>query len=415
MTVTDRRADGEGHRPAAGQGREANCFDFLRLMAALCVVVQHAVAHLDTSFLWYRADNGLWFGDGVAMFFVISGAMVYASAERCHQDGRPWRDYLRNRLLRIAPALYVYTAVALLFLLTAGIVSFSALADPHVLAWLASGLLFMPVYHPAAFQGFGVGVLNGSLWTIPAEVSYYLVVPGLVLLAARRSFGTMMLLTATIGTMGAALYGLAGGSGSESLLAKLLAASLLPWLGFFLLGMWWRRVWHRVPQSGALAVVALVLYLGCAMWRHSVGPGMGVAVALIAGLPLSYLVFWVGHRGPRVLRRATDRLGDLSFGTYIWHMPVVNLLIWLGAIEGPLRGTPLILLVIALTIVCALFSWHFVEKPALRLKRYSSRPDSFGGPGRADYLHGPNANRLPLVRSGTRTRVRIDGGRRRLR
>lgn len=359
--------------PGTTPGRAGNCFDFLRLVAAFCVVVQHGTAHLSADFLWYHHGSGLWFGDGVAMFFVISGGMVYASAARCREQGRPWRDYLWNRFLRIAPALYLYLFVILVFLLAAGIVSSASLTEPQMLTWLASGLLFVPVYHPAALQDFGIGVLNGSLWTIPAEVSFYLVVPGLVMLAAGRSFRTMLAVAAAVAGVGVVLHALGGGATGEGMASELLAVSFMPWLGFFVLGIWWGRTWSRTPRSGLVALAALVLYVGCVAPRQFAGPELSVLLGLVGGVPLSYLVFWVGHHGPRVLRRTTDRLGDLSFGTYIWHMPVINLLIWAGAADGPLEDTALIGVVIASTAGCALLSWHLVERPALRLKRYSSR------------------------------------------
>jgi peptidoglycan/LPS O-acetylase OafA/YrhL len=357
-------------------GRTDNCFDFLRLVAAVSVVVQHSTTHLRAEFLWYRSGTGRWFLDGVVMFFIISGGMVYASAQKCHDRRRPWRDYFRNRALRIAPALYAYTFVALVFLLAARIIKVSTLGDPHLLAWFASSLGFVPVYNPTLFQDFGVGVLNGSLWTIPVEVSFYLAVPALVVLAARKGFATMIVAVAATSTCAATVYALFGGTGTEVLVGKFFGVSFLPWLGFFALGMVWARVWPRVPTHGSLAVAALLLYAGCAAWRQLADPGTAVIVTVVGALPLSYLVFWLGHRGPRILRRITDRLGDLSFGTYIWHMPMINILIWLGARRGPLRDTSLVLATIALSLSCAWISWRLVERPALALKRYSSRPGS---------------------------------------
>ena len=57
---------------------------------------------------------------------------------------------------------------------------------------------------------------------------------------------------------------------------------------------------------------------------------------------------------------------DLSYGTYVWHMPVINLLLVL-AFPSPLSA-------IALTFALAAVSWFAVERPALRLKRQSLKP-----------------------------------------
>jgi len=58
---------------------------------------------------------------------------------------------------------------------------------------------------------------------------------------------------------------------------------------------------------------------------------------------------------------------DLSYGIYVWHMPVINLLLVLGV---P-RAAPL---AFALTLAISALSWVLVEKPALKLKRQSLKP-----------------------------------------
>ncbi|MEU4773243.1 acyltransferase [Micromonospora sp. NPDC023644] len=359
-------------RTGSPRRQDGNCFDLLRLLAALAVVVQHTVEHTGSRFLWYEPGSGRWFGDGVAVFFVISGGLVFSSALRCQQSGRGWTEYFRNRLLRIAPAIHVYLLVMTGFLLTVGVVGVRSLADVQFAGWFASTLLLVPVYHPALFGDFGTGVVNGSLWTIPAEIGFYLIVPALVLVAVRRSFRTMMYGALVVAAAGGGLYAWSL-SGGDNQMARLLGVSVLPWLGYFLLGVMWSRSWHLAPRSGAVALAALCGY-GALTWaQHLTGPSGRVLLGVLAGVPLSYLVFWVGHRGPAVLQGLTARIGDLSFGAYIWHMPLVNVFIWAGRDHWPVRGTPLVVLVVTLTLGCAVASWHLVEKPALRFKRYSVR------------------------------------------
>ncbi|MEV4656117.1 acyltransferase [Micromonospora sp. NPDC049301] len=370
MTTTTRP---EAHRTDSPRRQETNCFDFLRLLAALAVVVQHAVEHTGSGFLWYAPGSGRWFGDGVAVFFVISGGLVFASALRCHESGRGWSEYFRNRLLRIAPAIYVYLVLMVGLLLLTGVVGTRSLADPHFLAWAGSTLLLVPVYHPLLLADFGTGVVNGSLWTIPAEVGFYLIVPGLVLLAVRRSVRLMVLVTAVAAVLGCGLHAYLAGVDPDALLSRLVSVSVVPWIGYFLLGMILVRVWDRLPQSGPVALAALGGYAVLTWTQHQVGASGRAVIALLAAVPLAYLVYWVGHRGPRVLRGLTARIGDLSFGAYIWHMPVINLLLWAGVDNWRVRGTPLVLLVVAITLACAYASWNLVERPALQLKRYSVR------------------------------------------
>jgi peptidoglycan/LPS O-acetylase OafA/YrhL len=56
------------------------------------------------------------------------------------------------------------------------------------------------------------------------------------------------------------------------------------------------------------------------------------------------------------------RYGDLSYGIYIGHFPVTQLLVSLGVFGNPWIGLSGI---IALVLLGAWCSWHFVERPFL--------------------------------------------------
>jgi len=58
-------------------------------------------------------------------------------------------------------------------------------------------------------------------------------------------------------------------------------------------------------------------------------------------------------------------IGRLSYSLYLWHLPIISL------VFSKISGTPKILglTAIALTLGAAAFSYFFVERPFLRLKR----------------------------------------------
>src|SRR5262245_53434179 len=102
--------------------RAGNCFDFLRLFAAVTVVVSHSVEHLRLSFLWLVPHGRFWFYDGVALFFILSGFLVYRSCKKCLENDLPVWNFYTNRFLRVAPAIYVYAVIAAVLLLGIGAV-----------------------------------------------------------------------------------------------------------------------------------------------------------------------------------------------------------------------------------------------------------------------------------------------------
>lgn len=359
----------EAERTAEAAKRR-NTFDFIRLVAALAVVVEHAVHHLDAPFLWHRPGDDLWFNGGVATFFILSGMMVYKSAERCVGDRRPWSDFYQNRALRIVPAIYAYFVALVILLLIMRFLAPAELVTVPFAAFAASNLLLIPVWSPPMLTDFGIGVVNGSLWTIPVEVSFYLVVPLLAVLAFRVGWRTMVLATLLVAAGGVVLYGVVGATASPSMAWKLYGVTFVPYLWWFAIGIFWSRAWARVPHRGWLAAVALVLYFVLAKLPLDTGPAFLANAA--AAIPLSYAAIWFGYHGPQVLGRLTARVGDLSFSVYIWHMIVVNVLVSWSARSWQIDGTILVLGVIVVTMAISWLSWHLVERPALNRKRYTS-------------------------------------------
>ena len=161
------------HPAAQAVARRNNSFDLLRLAAALAVVVQHSVAHLDARFLWATPYTPYWFYDGVPAFFILSGYFVFRSAASFRARGASPGDFLHNRGLRIAPAIWAYFLVTFITLAVLGVFTLRDLASAQGAAWVITSLGLAPVFTPTFLRDFGVGSLNGSLCTIPVEVSFY--------------------------------------------------------------------------------------------------------------------------------------------------------------------------------------------------------------------------------------------------
>jgi peptidoglycan/LPS O-acetylase OafA/YrhL len=351
----------------ARAGRE-NALDFLRLFAASVVVLAHAQADFRTSFLW---DASQLF-DGVGMFFIMSGMLVYRSGESTWARTGRWRDFFWNRYLRVAPGIYAFAVVAPLVLVAVGAVALSKLFTFPLVVWLGSSFFLLPNYDPPMWQHVGTGVINGQLYTIPAEVSFYLVVPLLVLAARRFGFpwmlATFVLVSLAIGILATAL-----GHTAEAIVHH----TFVERAGFFAAGMFWAKYRDRVPAKWWLFAAACAVYVPVKLFALSTG-ALGPLSPIVIAIPLSYMVVFFGYHGPRALGRLTDRVGDLSYSTYIWHVLVINVLLFFG-LSGEWWLVPLALII---TWCVAWLSWRLVEKPALRLKRISSRNIIASFPGR---------------------------------
>lgn len=333
-----------------------NNFDAMRIVAALVVIFGHShplSAQPDVTLLGNAVQSV-----AVKIFFVISGYLV---AKSWWSDPHLGRFVLR-RALRLFPALAVVLLLTVLFLGP----SFTVLPlseyflHPAVPVYFFRNLVLYPVYSlPGVFAGnpypFAV---NGSLWSLPAEVSMYLLMPVLaltvMLLRSRAAFVVVVL-----AGCGLSLYYLAAvpaqnqvvwwGTGSRSV------ADVGPY--FFLGALFTLGGFSRLLNPG----FALFVIAGVSLFQL---PGyITQQLILMAALPYAVLSFCT-IATPLLSR--VGRFGDPSYGIYLYGFPVQQALFSLGGSHmGPLHNT---LYATPIVVVLAYLSWHVVEKRALSLK-----------------------------------------------
>lgn len=327
-----------------------NNFDLVRLAAASQVVWVHAVAHLALPVPAWLApfDTLLRAFPGVPAFFVVSGYLI---ADAWLRDSDPAR-YAVNRILRVYPALWACFAGSLLLVFSFGLGP-AMVADPaRFAAWIAAQVTVLQPYNLPALRGFGAGVLNGSLWTIPVELQFYGVLP-LLLALPRRALPAL-------GLASALLYALIEGPRPLPTLNRLVLLTVAPHLFCFLLGVGARLARERILPFFAgrfpwwlAAHIAAYLLLPDTAWAAT------VTRPVLAGVVLS-AAFTAPHLAARLLRGH-----DISYGLYLWHMVVINALVQAGLVGAWRFGA----LAAGSAVLLATLSWRLVERPALSLKR----------------------------------------------
>ena len=346
----------------------ANNFDLIRLVAALQVALHHSLVHLgvDIHGSWLLSVTSLF--PGVPIFFFISGFLISKSYERNPQ----LYDYIPNRILRIYPGLFVcfFVSIGLVFLTG----YFQSIDVPvlHLLRWTAAQLTIGQLFNPDFMRQYGVGVLNGSLWTIAVELQFYVIVP-LGYMISRVWGGTknpsnnQLIASFLLFLLINQLYAHGSGNFAELVWYKLLGVSFLPWFYMFLLGVIFQRNYLILHGwfAGKVTMLAL-LYFGAAFFaRSQLGWGFGNTLNPIIFLAISVVTFAAAFSYTGVSDKLLRR-NDMSYGVYIYHMPVVIILVYTGFV-----GTFIALFVsLTATVLLAFASWRWVEKPSLRFKRH---------------------------------------------
>jgi peptidoglycan/LPS O-acetylase OafA/YrhL len=360
-----------------------NNFDLLRLLAALQVAVVHSLGFLKPGYFARLLGSGLDRFPGVPIFFVISGILISKSYE--HSDSL--RDYLRNRCLRIFPGLWVCLVVSIPVILALGVGSLGRITAPDWLLWWAGQMSIFQNFQ-ATFLKPPITDLNPSLWTIPIELEFYLVLPALYgVLRLRRHLGNMRLLAIALASLAVQLLIVNSHQSVGQVHAySLLKMTLAPYLWMFLVGVSIQRNWSTVRGwlFGRAHWWGLGYLMLCAAagWLR-VGTG-GNNMSPVYLLPLAGLIVSLAMSAPQLSDRIL-RHHDVSYGLYLYNMLVIDLLVGLAAPSAWASFAAAIIVSLGL----AALSWTLIEKPYLRGKRGAMRAVSDGSSVPAAYVRRP--------------------------
>jgi peptidoglycan/LPS O-acetylase OafA/YrhL len=331
-----------------------NSLDVLRLLAAIMVLYSHQYAVLgltEPSFMGWNTFGGA----GVTVFFFLSGFLVWTSWER---DPHVLRFILR-RSLRIFPGLW---AVCLLSVVVLG-PWFSTLPVKDYFAsgttwkYFENALLITTYPLPGLFPDHVIPfVVNGSLWTLPVEFFCYITVAVVgVGTTIMRGAKALLLPLSVLAAVLAAGYGVAVIGTRYALYLEMIAM------------FWWGVYYGRYATDSHKSyefVFVIAALLGFVLIGDR-GPERTAMLVFAAVVVHLARIVAIGAK-------LTDRLGDLSYGVYIFAFPVQQWVVHWGRTEHWAFGTYLFISVV-LTMVFAYASWHWVEKPALRFKPAAGR------------------------------------------
>ncbi|MDO9027819.1 MAG: acyltransferase, partial [Candidatus Roizmanbacteria bacterium] len=204
-----------------------NNLNLIRLIAALQVLVVHSVNHFGVTGFFVDFLKAT---PGVPIFFFISGYLIGTTYKKNHERGP--MIFFKNRVLRIYPGLIMCVLLSTIAVALTGFFHDKDIGVLRFALWFFGQISVFQFYNPDFMRPFGVGVLNGALWTISVEVQFYLLVPLLFFLTDRRP---RLLAVIFIISIAVNLF-LRSHVENRALPLKLLAVSFLPWIYMFLSG-----------------------------------------------------------------------------------------------------------------------------------------------------------------------------------
>jgi peptidoglycan/LPS O-acetylase OafA/YrhL len=363
--------------------------DALRCLAMSAVIAQHSTI---LPFGWM----------GVWLFYVISGFVVTNSLMTQGQGlrfGVRLRDFYVRRCARILPIYLLYATVGFV---VSGLLS-------HGFEWLklASFLLFFNNYLAPFGDGFYDNWPIGHLWTISAEMQFYLLFAPLFLLASRRRVTLVLLVIVGLSPAARILAGMLLSryeTDTGRIAYQIYSASFLHFDAFglgALLAI--HRTWATSPRRsrvllglglGAMALYASV-YVSLSLWGHhrtglsafkNIISGIAYgdyhegflysAVDLLAVGVLAAAISGAGRWTAALRLAPLQWIGRISYGGYVYHLLALAaveavlqfLAVPLGLAQlGRFRGVLLFLGVYPTVLVLAQLSYTRLEAPLIAL------------------------------------------------
>lgn len=291
---------------------EDNCFHLIRIVAALQVFLGHASAHLS-----YKLPSWMTmffpYTQGVPIFFILSGFLLWKSIGKPESD---FKTFVQKRVLRLYPELWgavIVNACLILYF------QFSGIEWKSFLAFNLTQATCLQFWTPDSLRGYGCGTPNGSLWTICVMIQCYLVLWMIYRWLHKKKiyawFGVLLCLVA-INIITPSLETV-----FPTILYKLYLQTFLPYMWMFLFGAFLSEYYHIiVPYLVKFWYLSVFLAVVITRFVKDVGCYDTFRV-LCVGL----MIIAIGYR-LKMLKLPVD----ISYGLYIYHMVVINVMIEMG-------------------------------------------------------------------------------------
>lgn len=340
--------------------------DGLRAIAVMSVVLCHAgVQSISGGFI------------GVDIFFVISGFLITSIiATEIRHDSFTLVNFYERRIRRIFPALFAMLAVssviAYMIFMPKEFVDYgksvmaTALSASNIFFWTQASYFdssaeLKPLLHT---------------WSLGVEEQFYIFFPIFLIAVFRyfKQYVVALILLVSIGSFFASLWAIEHEAPKafyltymrawELAIGALLALGAVPAL---------KHRYHR--ETIALIGVGLILSGIITLNSQSVFPGLSALIPCVGAA----LIIHAGSSGKSFVSHALSWrpfvfIGLISYPLYLWHWPLL-VLVKYYAIK-PLSNTQT-WAVLLTSLVAAVGTWHFVEKPCRKKEMKVGRTTVF--------------------------------------
>lgn len=332
--------------------------DGLRALAVLLVIINHFGFGFEGGFI------------GVDVFFVISGFVITLGIyPQILAKNFRYNNFWYKRIRRLMPVLFAVLATSLIV--------FTLILTPHDMALFLKSVIAVNfslsnIYLWREYGGYfeGSSQLAPMLhtWSLSVEEQFYFFWPITLVLLHKWLPSKWLMATLFLGFIISIYISQLGALKTISAAYYLMPTRFFELLCGAMLAilLTGNNVKLHSMARHVLSVAGLLLILMAAKWlnEESVFPGLN---ALYPVLGTAFLIVSANGIINRFLSLSPlVFIGKMSYSLYLWHWPVLVLIVYTGYDQLPHK----IYAVIIVTVL-SFFSWNYIENP-FRVKKYAS-------------------------------------------
>ncbi len=262
-------------------------------------------------------------------------------------------------MARLLPAYVLVISLCVIFLSQISLYSFKEyFFNPQLYKYLLANFSFLNFIEPClpgVFSSNAMCAVNGALWTLKIEVAFYLFIPLLLYFVQKTKrklvFFLVIYVLSVVYRNGLNYFA----DVSDNSLYAMLSRQLPGFFSYFICGValhYYYKVFMK--HKNILFLMGIILFFADKIIHFEV----------FAPLGLSLMVFAFAFSLKKLNNFA--KFGDISYGIYIFHFPLIQLAVHFGLFE---RYNPFLVAfcILAAVIILGLLSWHLMEKKILNM------------------------------------------------
>lgn len=336
--------------------KKNNSFNALRFFFCVIVIIGHC---LDLSGI-SKVINWRYLFDmhvSVCAFFIISGFFVTLSY--LHTDGV--KKFYFKRIKRILPPYWLIVILcSLIFFFFASLSVKEYFLNKTFFKYLVTNLLtlnFLCVSPVGKGGGYFFNrPVDGALWTIKIELTFYLVLPVIVFflnkikkISRKNIFLVILYFLSVLWN----LFFLFLGNKHHSGFLIDLAHQFPGFLSFFVAGMFYAYNYDAVHKYENIILIPAIIIFALHYFTKT---------EILMPASFAVIIMYFGSKSTVFSNVGKDV--DYSYGMYLSHFPIIQIFTYLGFFTiAPVLS---VVLVFAASFSFAYLSWHLLERKILK-------------------------------------------------